>query len=75
MDVVVQLTYWGIGLTVFAQQVCLPVPSMLLLMTAGALAAQGRGHLHLPLVLAGTAVGQRRHPRGVQLYVRPAAKP
>jgi membrane protein DedA with SNARE-associated domain/rhodanese-related sulfurtransferase len=57
MDVVVQLTYWGIGLTVFAQQVCLPVPSMLLLMTAGALAAQGRGHLHLPLVLAAAVAG------------------
>jgi membrane protein DedA with SNARE-associated domain/rhodanese-related sulfurtransferase len=52
-----ELTYTGIGLAVFAQPFCLPVPSMLLLMTTGALAAQGQGHLHLSLVLISAVVG------------------
>jgi len=52
-----QLTYWGIGLAVFAQQFCLPVPSMVLLMTVGALAAQGRGNLHVSLVLLAGVLG------------------
>jgi len=52
-----QLTYSGIGLAVFAQQLSLPVPSVVFLMTAGALAAQGEGHLHLSLVLLAGVVG------------------
>jgi membrane protein DedA with SNARE-associated domain/rhodanese-related sulfurtransferase len=52
-----QLTYSGIGLAVFAQQFCLPVPAMLLLMTAGALAADGHGHLHLSLVVLSGVIG------------------
>jgi membrane protein DedA with SNARE-associated domain/rhodanese-related sulfurtransferase len=52
-----QLTYSGIGLAVFGQQFCLPVPSMLLLMTAGALAADGQGDLHLPLVVLSGVAG------------------
>jgi membrane protein DedA with SNARE-associated domain/rhodanese-related sulfurtransferase len=51
------LTYSGIGVAVFGQQFCLPVPSMLLLMTAGALAAQGQGHLRISLVLLSGVVG------------------
>jgi membrane protein DedA with SNARE-associated domain/rhodanese-related sulfurtransferase len=51
------LTYPGIGLAVFGQQFCLPLPSMLLLMTAGALAAEGKGHLNLWLVLLAGATG------------------
>jgi membrane protein DedA with SNARE-associated domain/rhodanese-related sulfurtransferase len=50
-----QLTYSGIGAAVFAQQFCLPVPAMLLLMTAGALAAHGS--LHLSLVLLAGVLG------------------
>jgi membrane protein DedA with SNARE-associated domain/rhodanese-related sulfurtransferase len=42
---------------VFGQQFCLPVPSMLLLMTAGALAAEGQGHLHLSLVVLSGVAG------------------
>jgi membrane protein DedA with SNARE-associated domain/rhodanese-related sulfurtransferase len=57
MNPTTELTYTGIALAVFAQQFCLPVPSMLLLMTAGALAAQGRGHLHLSLVLLAGVIG------------------
>jgi membrane protein DedA with SNARE-associated domain/rhodanese-related sulfurtransferase len=52
-----QLTYSGIGLAVFGQQLCLPVPAMLLLMTAGALAADGKAELHLPLVLLAGVAG------------------
>jgi membrane protein DedA with SNARE-associated domain/rhodanese-related sulfurtransferase len=47
-----QLTYSGIWLAVFARQLCLPVPAVLFLMTAGALAAQGQLHVSL-LLLAG----------------------
>ena len=50
-----QLTYSGIAVAVFAQQFCLPVPAMLLLMTAGALAAQG--HLHLSLIMLAGVLG------------------
>jgi membrane protein DedA with SNARE-associated domain/rhodanese-related sulfurtransferase len=57
MNPATELTYTGIGLAVFAQQFCLPVPSMLLLMTAGALAASGHGHLHLSLVLLSGVIG------------------
>jgi membrane protein DedA with SNARE-associated domain/rhodanese-related sulfurtransferase len=57
MNPVIGLTYSGIGLAVFAQQFCLPLPAMLLLMTIGALAAQGRGHLHLSLVLLSAVIG------------------
>ena len=50
-----QLTYTGVGLAVFAQQFCLPVPSILLLMTAGALAAQGQ--LRMSSVLLASVIG------------------
>jgi membrane protein DedA with SNARE-associated domain/rhodanese-related sulfurtransferase len=53
----VGLTYSGIGVAVFGQQFCLPVPSMVLLMTAGALAAEGQGHLRISLVLLSGVVG------------------
>ncbi|SFS12168.1 membrane protein DedA, SNARE-associated domain [Granulicella pectinivorans] len=51
MNGAAQLTYLALGLAVFGQQLCLPLPSMLLLMTVGALAARGEGHLTIPLVL------------------------
>ena len=50
-----QLTYTGIWLAVFARQLCLPVPAVLFLMSAGALAMDG--HLHLSLVLLVGVVG------------------
>jgi membrane protein DedA with SNARE-associated domain/rhodanese-related sulfurtransferase len=52
-----QLTYSGIGLAVFAQQLCLPVPAVLLLVTVGALAADGRGNLDVSLVLLASVLG------------------
>jgi len=53
---VLHLTYLAIGLAVFGQQLCLPLPSMLLLMTAGALTGRGGGHLSIPLVLLTSVV-------------------
>jgi hypothetical protein len=41
MNMSTQLTYPGIGLAVFAEQLFLPVPAMVLLITVGALASQG----------------------------------
>jgi len=55
MTAATQLTYSGIGLAVFGQQFCLPLPGMLFLMTAGVMAAQG--DLHLSLVLLTGVVG------------------
>ena len=56
MNSATQLTYLAIALAVFGQQLCLPLPSMLLLMTAGALAGRGGGHLTIPLVLLTSVV-------------------
>jgi len=50
-----QLTYSGIWLAVFTRQLCLPVPAVLFLMSAGAVAMEG--HLHLSLVLLAGVVG------------------
>ena len=50
-----QLTYTGIWIAVFARQLCLPVPAVLFLIMAGALAAHG--HLHLSLVLLTGVLG------------------
>jgi len=36
-----ELTYAGVGLAVFANQLCLPIPSIVFLMAAGAVSAQG----------------------------------
>lgn len=57
MSLASQLTYSGIGLAVFAEQLCLPVPSGLLLMTAGALIARNEGHWHVVVVLLAAVVG------------------
>jgi membrane protein DedA with SNARE-associated domain/rhodanese-related sulfurtransferase len=54
---VLHLTYLAIGLAVFGQQLCLPIPSMLLLMTAGALAGRGDGYLAIPLVVLSSVLG------------------
>ena len=40
-----QLTYTGVLLAVFAQQICLPIPSVIFLITAGALSAKGGMHM------------------------------
>ena len=57
MNMSTQLTYPGIGLAVFAQQLNLPMPSMLLLITVGALASRGQENLHVSLVLLAGVIG------------------
>ncbi|WP_353069900.1 VTT domain-containing protein [Tunturibacter empetritectus] len=57
MNLSTQLTYPGIGIAVFAQQLCLPVPSMVLLVTVGALAAHGQEALHIWLVILAGVTG------------------
>lgn len=49
------MTYSGIWLAVFARQLCLPVPALLFLITAGALIEHGT--LHAPLVLLAGVLG------------------
>jgi membrane protein DedA with SNARE-associated domain/rhodanese-related sulfurtransferase len=46
-----QLTYMGVLLAVFAQQLCLPIPSVVFLMTAGALSVHGRMHTSIVVSL------------------------
>ena len=48
------MSYLGIFLAVFARQLCLPVPAVLFLITAGAAA---RGNLHVSYVLAAGVLG------------------
>ena len=42
MTASVHLTYTGVLLAVFAEQLCLPIPSVVFLMAAGALSSQGQ---------------------------------
>lgn len=46
-----ELTYGAVLLAVFANQICLPVPSVVFLMTAGALAANGKMHVSVVVLL------------------------
>jgi membrane protein DedA with SNARE-associated domain/rhodanese-related sulfurtransferase len=55
MHNIVRITYPFLWIAVFARQLCLPVPAVFFLMTAGALA--GRGELEIGLVLAVSALG------------------
>jgi membrane protein DedA with SNARE-associated domain/rhodanese-related sulfurtransferase len=57
MNMSTQLTYPGIGLAVFAQQLNLPMPSMLLLITVGTLASRGQESLQISLVLLAGVIG------------------
>jgi len=47
-----QLTYTGVLLAVFANQMCLPIPSVVFLMAAGALSAHGGMHAGIIVILA-----------------------
>jgi membrane protein DedA with SNARE-associated domain/rhodanese-related sulfurtransferase len=55
MSMLSQLSYSGLFLAVFARQLCLPVPAILFLITAGALAAHGQ--LHVTLVIVAGILG------------------
>jgi membrane protein DedA with SNARE-associated domain/rhodanese-related sulfurtransferase len=50
-----ELTYGGMFLAVFAQQLCLPIPSVAFLMAAGALSAGG--HMHAGIILGLAVLG------------------
>jgi membrane protein DedA with SNARE-associated domain len=52
MTTSLELTYTGVLLAVFANQICLPVPSVVFLMAAGALCAQGRMSIGIIVILA-----------------------
>ena len=55
ISVLTQLSYPSLLLAVLARQLCLPIPAVLFLMTAGALAAHGK--LHISLILAAGVLG------------------
>jgi membrane protein DedA with SNARE-associated domain/rhodanese-related sulfurtransferase len=47
-----QLTYTGVLVAVFANQACLPIPSIVFLMAAGALSAHGQMHTGIIIALS-----------------------
>ena len=55
MTTSLELTYGGVLLAVFAQQLCLPVPSVAFLMAAGALSAGG--HMRVGIILCLAVLG------------------
>jgi membrane protein DedA with SNARE-associated domain len=55
MHNLVRITYPFLWVAVFARQLCLPVPAIFFLMTAGALA--GRGELRIGIILAVSTLG------------------
>jgi len=80
-----QLTYTGVLLAVFANQICLPIPSVLFLMAAGALAAEGKMRASLILILSVAAcliadwiwfwLGRRWGSQAIGLLCRFASDP
>lgn len=80
-----QLTYAGVGLAVFANQLCLPIPSIVFLMGAGAISAHGGMRTSLIIVLgvlgclAGDGIwfwlGRRWGSRATRLLCRFSADP
>ena len=80
-----QLTYPGVLLAVFGQQLCLPIPSVVFLMAAGALSARGEMHAGI-IVLLGVSgclaadgiwfwLGRRWGSRALWLLCRFSADP
>lgn len=80
-----QLTYFGVLLAVFANQLCLPIPSIVVLMAAGALSARGEMRTSIIVVLGvlGCLVadgiwfwfGRRWGSRAMRLLCRFATNP
>jgi membrane protein DedA with SNARE-associated domain/rhodanese-related sulfurtransferase len=80
-----QLTYTGVSLAVFANQICLPVPSVVFLMAAGAISARGgmRAGIIVILAVLGCLLadwiwfwfGRRWGSRAMRLLCRFAADP
>ena len=81
-----QLTYGGVLLAVFANQICLPIPSVVFLIAAGALVGPWRnerehhcflGCFGLPgsgwdMVLARPQVGFKGYAASLPVHCRPA---
>lgn len=85
MTAPLQLTYPGVLLAVFAEQLCLPIPSVVFLMAAGALSARGEMRTSI-IVLMGVSgclaadglwfwFGRRWGSRALQLLCRFSADP
>ncbi len=85
MSSYLQLTYPGVLLAVFAQQLCLPIPSVVFLMAAGALSARGEMRTSI-IVLLGVLgclaadgiwfwLGRRWGSQALRLLCRFAADP
>ena len=55
MTTSLELTYGGVLLAVFAQQLCLPIPSVVFLMVAGSLSAGG--HMRVGIILCLAVLG------------------
>ena len=80
-----QLTYPSVLLAVFGQQLCLPIPSILFLMAAGALSARGEMRMSFIILLAVSGClaadgiwfwfGRRWGSRALQLLSRFSADP
>ncbi len=85
MDAPSQLTYAGVLLAVFANQICLPIPSIVFLMAAGALAARGEMRASIIVVLGIFAclaadgiwfsLGRKWGSKSMQLLCRLSADP
>ena len=85
MSNLLQLSYWEMFVAVLAQQLGLPIPSVVFLMAAGALAAQGKMHSGIIVVLgvvgclAGDGVwywiGRKWGPKAMRLLCRFSADP
>jgi membrane protein DedA with SNARE-associated domain/rhodanese-related sulfurtransferase len=79
------LTYAGVLLAVFANQICLPVPSVVFLMAAGAISARGGMRASIIVILAVVACiaadwiwfwfGRRWGSQAIRLLCRLAADP
>lgn len=85
MTAPLQLTYPGVLLAVFAEQLCLPIPSVVFLMAAGALSARGEMRTSI-IVLMGVSgclaadglwfwFGRRWGSRALRLLCRFSADP
>jgi len=80
-----QLTYTAVFLAVFANQLCLPIPSIVVLMAAGALSAHGgmRASITIPLGVLGCLsadgiwfwFGRRWGTQAMRLFCRFTADP
>ena len=85
MTASIHLTYTEVLLAVFAQQLCLPIPSVVLLMAAGALSAHGEMRTSVVIVLGVSGClaadgiwfwfGRRWGSRSLRLLCRFAAEP